>query len=109
MNINAESARYLNAESVEKLVPFVAPVRDVLMEQVGIGDQKEAKPVLYLHEPFAYPDKGIVLNATNRKLLVAIFGTPETEDWKGRKVTVTVEPVTYMGKLTKGIRFSRAE
>ena len=53
---------------------------------------------------FAGKDKQLVLNATNRKVLVQKFGT-NVKDWAGKRVVLYVdEHVMMMGKVVCGIR-----
>ena len=60
----------------------VKDVRDEL-----VGNPQEAKPVVYLDEY----DKGIILNKTNAKALVKVFGDDETT-WPGKKIVLTTVP-----------------
>jgi len=54
---------------------------------------------------FTGKDKQLVLNATNRKTLVNMFGTTEVKKWIGKKIKLYVkEGVRMMGKTTRGIR-----
>jgi hypothetical protein len=62
-----------------------------------VGDDK--KPVLY----FSGTDKGLVLNVTNANSIKELYG-PETNDWRGRAITLYVAKVEYQGKRMDGIR-----
>jgi hypothetical protein len=62
-----------------------------------VGDDK--KPVLY----FQGTDKGLVLNVTNANSIKDLYG-PETNDWRGRPITLYVAKVEYQGKRMDGIR-----
>jgi len=58
---------------------------------------------------FKGPEKQLVLNATNRKTLVAKFGTTKTPEWVGQSITLYVErgirkPGGKRGETCCGIR-----
>lgn len=57
------------------------------------------KPVLH----FAETDKGLVLNKTNVKVLVKLFGR-ETDEWKGQKIKIGHEWVKAFGDTVHAIR-----
>ena len=53
--------------------------------------------------------KQLVLNATNRKRLVTLFGTTRVQDWVGKKIVLYVDrnvrlPGGKRGEVTCGIR-----
>jgi hypothetical protein len=75
--------RFLKAENIE--AGETVTVKDVRDELVG--NPQEAKPVVYLDEY----DKGIILNKTNAKALVKVFGDDETT-WPGKKIVLTTVP-----------------
>lgn len=73
----------------------------VVMEDVGQGENKEIKPVLY----FSGKEKGLVLNVTNGNTITSIVGTDETDDWPGTEVELYFDPtVQFKGKTTGGLR-----
>jgi len=58
---------------------------------------------------FKGKQKELVLNATNRKKLVSMFGTTKVPEWVGKKITLYVEdgirkPGGKRGETTTGIR-----
>lgn len=66
-------------------------------------DQGRKEPVVFSIS-FVGGKKRLVLNATNRKTLVSLYGANVCE-WKGQRVTLYVDPnVTMMGKVTGGVR-----
>jgi hypothetical protein len=82
--------RYLRvADIAADDVPYV--IKNV--RAVMIGDPKEMKPVLDFH---GVP-QALLLNATNWDVLEAALG-PESDDWIGHKVYLSVE----QGKLRSG-------
>lgn len=49
--------------------------------------------------------KPMVLNSTNGQLIAHVLGSDETDDWKGKSITLYNDPtVSFAGKLTGGIR-----
>jgi hypothetical protein len=63
-----------------------------------VGDDK--KPVLY----FNGTSKGLVLNVTNANMIKEITGSSETEDWRGKPVTLYVTKTEFQGKRVDAIR-----
>ena len=54
---------------------------------------------------FTESDKPLVLNSTNIQLCENVFGSDDTDDWKGRQIVLYTDPnVSYGGKLVGGIR-----
>jgi hypothetical protein len=66
--------------------------------------EKEVKPVLY----FVETDKGLVLNKTNARAVVKMFGD-DTDAWAGKRVKLHLEEVESFGKTVDGIRIVEAE
>lgn len=58
---------------------------------------------------FEGKEKEMILNATNRKKLVDLFGR-SVADWKGKKIELYVQSdIRLMGKLVNGIRIRAAK
>lgn len=54
---------------------------------------------------FVEIEKPLVLNSTNIQLCEKIFGSDDTDHWRGKKVVLYTDPnVSYGGKLVGGIR-----
>lgn len=79
-----------------------AVIRAVEVEEMGQGEDREVKPVLY----FEGADKGLVLNKTNATTLAEMF-SPETEDWLGKEVTLFVTQVDFAGRTVDAIRIKK--
>ena len=96
MNINsAFPGTYLKAADLQgKRVSGV--IREVLMEKVG----EDQKPVVY----FEGKERGLALNKTNSKMIEKIVGSPETEDWTGKRIVMYPTEVDYQGKQVEAIR-----
>lgn len=52
---------------------------------------------------FKGADKQMIVNNTNRKILVAMFGT-DTKKWRGQQITLYVTEVKAFGGMRPGIR-----
>jgi hypothetical protein len=64
-----------------------------------IGDEKTKKPVL----SFSDTDKQLVLNKTNGTIVGGIYGA-DTDDWRGKPITLYSTRVAFGGKLVDAIR-----
>jgi hypothetical protein len=93
-------SKYLSAEDLgnKKIRTRVGKVRKEPM-QARDGKPERAKLVLY----FTSDIKPLILNATNKNVLVDVLGgTPA--DWESVEVGLWAEPTMYAGKPTKGVR-----
>ena len=72
----------------------------VRTEEIRGHKEVEEKPVMYFQEV----QKGLVVNKTNAKYLIGLFGTDETEDWRGKRITLYTEKVNAFGKIHDAIR-----
>ena len=72
-------------------------IGNVMMQQVGA----EFKPVMY----FNGQEKGLVLNPTNNKLIIAMLGW-ESKDWTGQKIVLFSYTAMFQGQpqLRIGVR-----
>jgi hypothetical protein len=65
------------------------------------GAEPEHKWCLEFHET----DKPLVLNMTNMQLCARVFGSEDTDDWKGKRIVLYTDPnVVYAGKVVGGVR-----
>lgn len=94
-------SKYLKADDVDEQGGEVAGIiKGVRLEEMQDSEGvKEDKPVLY----FSNLPKGMALNRTNADRIAAVYG-PETEEWRGKVVTLYTEQVTAFGKTTNAIR-----
>jgi hypothetical protein len=73
-------------------------------ERVNVA-QEGAEPEHKWALTFEESDKPLVLNFTNIQLCEKVFGSDDTDHWKGKKVVLYVDPnVSYAGKIVGGIR-----
>jgi hypothetical protein len=86
---------------------FPEPTRVVIREwqEEMVGAQngpKTKKAIMY----FQGYDKGMVLNKTNIKRLIQIFGTDDDTQFIGKAIVVKSDPtIEYQGELVGGLRF----
>ena len=79
--------------------PCPLTIRTCVLEELGQGNDKEQKPVLY----FNGAQKGLVLNKTNSNVIAESYGD-ETAGWEGKPVEVYPTQVEFKGKTVDGIR-----
>ena len=99
MNINdAFPGQYLKAADLKgRNVRLI--MREVVVEDLGSGEQRERKPVLY----FEKTDRGFVLNKTNAMYIADMYG-PETTAWAGKPIVLYPTKVEFSGRLVDTIR-----
>jgi hypothetical protein len=92
-------SKYLSATEVgdRRIKTRIAKVRKEALQQQGGATRN--KFVL----AFASLDKEIVLNTTNKNVLVDALGR-NPADWIGAEVGIYSEPTTFGGKPTRGLR-----
>ena len=67
------------------------------------SNKKEIRKVMF----FTEAKLGLVINAGHRKFLRRLFGGRNTNEWKGRRVMLYVEPTAkYAGEEVGGIRMA---
>jgi len=92
--------KYLTGDMFEKTA--VLTIRRVTLESMTAGQKSEDKPVVYFKET----KKGMVLNKTNANRLYELFGTWDTDQMIGKRVTLTNERGEAFGKPYNAVRIS---
>lgn len=94
------SSKFLKQADVEP--PILVTMDGYKKQNVAKEDDApQNKYVLFFKET----DKGLVLNATNGQLIADIVGSPDLDQWEGKKVVLFNDPsVFYAGKKTGGVR-----
>jgi len=93
---------YLAASDVQE--PMTLTITSGEREEVG--QDKEPAIVLYFKEE----DRGLILNKTALRFMVALTGSEDTDEWVGKQVVLYNEPnVYYQGKRTGGLRLREIE
>lgn len=80
---------------------LVVTIHSYEMQDVGQGDRKENKPVLFFKEKDV---KALVLNKTNAKVIEKILGSDDLDDWIGHKITLVPREVEFQGETVWAIR-----
>ena len=89
-------SKYLKSSDIEDAGgELILTIADVGVERMQGGDNK---PVVAFRE-----DKPLVLNVTNKNTIKGLYGD-ETGGWKGKKISLHLEAVTFAGKPVAGIR-----
>ncbi len=79
--------------------PWDMKIRTVAMEDLGQGNDKESKPVVY----FDGAQKGLVLNKTNANAIVKSYGD-DTGNWTGKDIQVFPTTTEFKGDVVDAIR-----
>ena len=75
-------------------------IDDCKTQEIGQGDDVKQMPVL----EFRNGAGALVCNKTNWNTLYASFGGEDTDEWRGRSITLFVAQVNFRGELVDGIR-----
>ena len=96
-------SKYLSAADLgdKKIRTRIAKIRKEKMRQTQQSGAERSKFVIY----FTTLDKPLVLNATNKNVLVEKLGKVPA-DWVGADVGLYTENTQYGGKPTKGLRLT---
>ena len=99
--VNADEfyGEYLKGEDLKG--DLKGTIESVALEKVG----EDEKLVVRMHDI----RKGLVLNKTNKDRLKAQFGTPETDQWIGKEITITTEEIEFGGKKGPALRIKNKE
>jgi len=85
---------YLKASDL-KGADITVTMDRVEMHELG----SEEKPILY----FKGTDKGLVLNKTNTRTIMDIYG-PESQEWAGNKIVLFPTQTDFQGRQVQCIR-----
>lgn len=99
MNIDAAfPSKYLKASDIgDGDMPLT--IKEVVIENIGQGEDIESKPILY----FAETEKGLVLNKTNSNTIKGLYSA-ETDNWAGKMIALFATEVDFAGKQTLALR-----
>ncbi len=79
--------------------PWDMKIRTVALEDLGQGNDKEEKPVVY----FEKAQKGLVLNKTNATHIAKSYGD-DTGNWTGKNIQVFPTTTVFKGETVDAIR-----
>ena len=84
-NYAGAESNYLKASDIKGATPTVNIVRSEIINFTKDGKPDEQKPAIF----FAGKEKGVVLNKTNTRGLIAAFGS-DSEAWVNKDVMLSV-------------------
>jgi hypothetical protein len=93
-------SKYIKASDLGEHKPTVI-IQDVQIEELGSGEDKDRKPVIY----FEGKEKGLVCNKTNWNTLIDLYG-PDTDNWLKKPIKIYATEVAFQGKMTLAVRIS---
>jgi len=92
------TSNYISKSDVGK--GLLLTIRSYEKKNVGKGKQ-DIQFVFYFNEH----EKGFILKPTNGKLIAAVAGSADFDDWIGKKIVLFIDPtIEFGGKITGGIR-----
>lgn len=98
------NTEYLGAYSLEDGKDIVLTIDYIKVETVtGTDGKKEDLPVCHWKEP----EKSMILNATNMKMIAKVLNSNFVEDWSGKKVQIGTEKVRAFGDVVDALRIRR--
>jgi hypothetical protein len=105
-NINQMvQSKYLKTADVPD--PVIVTVQGV--KQVNMAKEDEA-PEMKWAIKFQEIDKPMVLNTTNIHVAAKVFGSDNTDDWRGKEIILYTDPnVSFGGQVVGGLRFRGQE
>lgn len=99
-DVTSEFSQFFKKEDLRG--PRVLTITNSERDEIGRGDDRETKRVLYFEED----PRGVVLNKSRFTQLVEITGSADSDQWVGKKITLVVDPnVKYAGKKVGGLAF----
>lgn len=92
-------SKYLSVKDLEDN-DWNVSIEKVVLEEIGQGDEKDTKMVIYFNDI----DKGFVCNKTNCATIENLYGD-ETDNWIGKRITLWPNhDVQFGGKTVSAIR-----
>ena len=91
-------SKWIKAEDLDS-GPQAVAIRELVIEEIGQGKQREPKGVLY----FPPRPQGLVLNATNCRTIEDAYGT-ESDAWPGNSIELFSTETDFQGKRVPCVR-----
>jgi len=91
-------SKYLKAADLPEEGSQTFTIEKVTVEE--IGKDKERKPVVHFDET----DKAMVCNKTNWNTIVRVAGSDDSDDWRGKKISLGRAEVEAFGEMVEAIR-----
>jgi sucrose-6-phosphate hydrolase SacC (GH32 family) len=92
--------RFLSGEDFQKDQEVTLTIKDIRKEEVNTKGGKEQKPTII----FEQTEKMMVMNKTNAKRIAKLLSSNDTDDWKGKDITLYTESVSAFGAVVDAIR-----
>lgn len=92
---------WLAAEDILGLPPLSVKIKEVFFNKNVKFDKGRTEDRYSL--AFEGKKKELLVNSTNRKRLVNMFG-PESKEWAGKTIKLYTEKTNLMGEIVDGIR-----
>ena len=97
---------YLGAYSLDDGKDIILTIKNVVQEAViGADGKKEDCVVIYWQEP----QKPMIANVTNMKMIAKLAGSPYIEQWTGMKVQIGIEKVKAFGDVVDALRVRKTK
>ena len=96
----AYPSNFLKADDLQGK-DVVVTIEGCELESIGQGHDKQDKLILH----FVGKQKAMVLNKTNAKTIAKLYGD-ETDDWVGKRITLSPREVEFQGDMVLAIRVS---
>ncbi len=80
----------------------VLPVTIKVVKAEAVGKDKAGRPVVYFEEF----EKGMVLNKTNTKRIVALYGS-DVDKWPGKRIMLYPTETEFSGDMVECIRIKK--
>jgi hypothetical protein len=95
-------SKYLKAEDdIFDNGEVIATIKGVGIEALKSRERgEENKPVMYFKEL----SKGLIVNKTNWSICAKLFGSDDSDDWTGERLSLTTVEVDAFGDVVKAIR-----
>ena len=106
-------AKYMKVEDISPSKTNYVKADDIGEKEVTVTICSEGKKLIPLPDGteeekfvlgFSDAKKELICNQTNLDRMIVIFGSNETSNWVGGKITLITEPCTMNGQLTRGVR-----
>jgi hypothetical protein len=94
--------RFLKAEDLSD-ADLTLTIKEAKMER--FEQTGEEKPALY----FVENEKGLIINKTNWKRIVEETGEEDSDNWPGKKVTLTIVEAEFKGDVVNAIRIKKTK
>lgn len=92
---------YIGAYALEPGKDMVLTIKSVSNEMVTGSDGKKEECMIIR---FAEPQKPMIVNVTNAKMIEKIYKTPYIEDWAGKRIQLFADKVKAFGETFEALR-----